>query len=91
MFDKHQQIDQISFEYATEKIELQEANKALADIEAEREIIIEEQRKLEEAERNEKLDVIRFNIAAKAIQRAYRTYKAKLLLKKKKRRKKTAQ
>ena len=88
MFDKHQAIDKITKEYAVEKVELQEALKALAEIEEEKADIKEQQRKIEEAERAEKLLVIRRNVAAKVIQRAYRSYKARMMLKKKKKKKK---
>ncbi len=90
MFTKHHAIDKISAEYAVEKVELQDAKKALADIEIEREAIIKKQQRLEEEERNAKLLVIRQNVAAKVIQRAYRSYKARMLLKKKKKKKKAA-
>ena len=84
MFDKHQAIDKITREYAVEKIELQEALKSLAEIEEEKAEIKEQQRKIEEAERAEKLLVIRQNVAAKVIQRAYRSYKARMMLNKQK-------
>ena len=88
MFDKHQAIDKITKEYAVEKVELQEALKALAEIEEEKADIKEKQRKIEEAERAEKLLVIRRNVAAKVIQSAYRSYMARKMLKKKKKKKK---
>ena len=90
MFDKHHDIDNISAEYAVEKMKLEEAKKALEDIEAEKEIIIEKQRKIEAEAREAKLLIIRQNVAAKVIQRAYRSYKARMLLKKKKKKKKAA-
>ena len=89
MFDKYHAIDKITNEYGFEKVELENARKALEDIEAEKEFIIEKQRKMEEEERTEALMIIRRNVAAKVIQRAYRNYKARMLLKKKKKKKKT--
>merc|ERR1712223_2035746 len=75
MFDKYHAIDKISTEYGFEKVELEEAKKALEDIEAEKEFIIEKQIQLEEEERAAHLLIIRRNVAAKVIQRAYRSYK----------------
>ena len=82
MFDKYHAIDKISTEYAFEKVELQEARKALEDIEAEKEFIIEKQIQLEQEERAAHLLIIRRNV--KVIQRDYQSYKAQKLLKKKK-------
>ena len=70
MFDKYHAIDKITNEYGFEKVELENARKALEDIEAEKEFIIEKQRKMEEEERTEALMIIRRNVAAKVIQRA---------------------
>ena len=60
MFDKYHAIDNISTEYSLEKVELEDARKALDDIEAEKEFIIEKQRKLEEEERAAQLLIIRY-------------------------------
>ena len=90
MFDKYHAIDNISTEYSLEKVELEDARKALDDIEAEKEFIIEKQLKLEQEERAAQLLIIRRNVAAKVIQRAYRNYLARKLLKKKKKKKKAA-
>ena len=49
---------------------------------------IKEEAKLKAEERNAKLMEIRRNVAAKCIQRAYRSYMARKLLRKKKRKKK---
>ena len=90
MFDKYHAIDNISTEYSLEKVELEDARKALDDIETEKEFIIEKQLKLEQEERAAQLLIIRRNVAAKVIQRAYRNYLARKLLKKKKKKKKAA-
>ena len=55
---------------------LQEAWKALEDIEAEKEFIIKKQIQLEEEERVSHLLIIRRNVAVKVIQRACQSYKA---------------
>ena len=51
MFDKYHAIVNIATKYSLEKVELEDARKALDNIEAEKEFIIEKQRKLEEEER----------------------------------------
>ena len=43
MFDKYHAIDNISTEYSLEKVEFEDARKALDDIESEKESIIEKQ------------------------------------------------
>ena len=88
MFEKYEAIEKISASYATEKQDLVEAEKALDLILAEKEAIIAAQKEMEKQERDEKLSQIRRNVAAKCIQRAWRSYKARMLLKKKKRKKK---
>ena len=67
MFDKYHAIDNISTEYSLEKVELEDARKALDDIESEKEFIIEKQRKLEEEERAAQLLIIRSSISIRTV------------------------
>jgi hypothetical protein len=88
MFEKHKSIDRITTEYGNEKVELADALSALEKTEVEKKRIIGEQRLLECEERAAQLMAIRKNVAAKTIQRGWRSYKARMMLKKKKRKKK---
>ena len=88
MFEKYNDIERIGKEYAQEQVELNDTENELEKIEAERDQVIAQQKQLEEEERNEKLWQIRRTMAAKVIQRYYRSYKARMMLKKKRRKKK---
>ena len=88
MFQLHQDTDALSAAYAAEKEELAEAQGRLEEIEKEKAEIIEQQRLEEEREREEQLLNIRRNVAAKCIQRAWRSHRARMMLKSKKKRKK---
>ncbi len=62
--------------------------KILDEVLQRKSFLLEERRIEEEAERNLELENIRRRVAAKVIQRAWRSYKARLLLKSKKKKKK---
>ena len=88
MFRRHHDIERISEEYALEKEELEEALKALEEVNSRKEAIMEEMRLEEEADRAVELLRIRKNVAAKTIQRAWRARKTRMLLKSRKKKKK---
>lgn len=88
MFQLHEDLDLNSVEYTKEKEALGEALKALDAVQRRKEALIEEKRLEEEAERDAELMRIRRNISAKVIQRAWRSYKARQLLKSRKKHRK---
>ena len=91
MFNRFNSLKSIKFDYAAELAELAEIEKEFSVVDAKRKEIEEENRKEAEALRQLELGRIRSIVAAKAIQRAWRQFRTRKLLKsKKKRRKKTA-
>eukprot|EP00090_Calanus_glacialis_P028891 TRINITY_DN46320_c0_g1_i1.p1 TRINITY_DN46320_c0_g1~~TRINITY_DN46320_c0_g1_i1.p1 ORF type:complete len:446 (-),score=177.95 TRINITY_DN46320_c0_g1_i1:9-1346(-) len=75
MFESHHKIQDLEEKYGKEKEELDKVEARLAVIEAEKEIILSEQRAEEDRIRNEKLDEIRLRRAAITLQRAWRQHK----------------
>ena len=75
MFELHNKIQDLEKDYAKEKVELDKIEAKLAVIEAEKEVILAEQRAEENRIRNEKLEEIRRRRAAITLQRAWRQYK----------------
>ncbi|TRY78450.1 hypothetical protein TCAL_06159 [Tigriopus californicus] len=90
MFKKHETIDTITKEYETETENLDELLKVLAEVEDQQHELMEQNRVEEETRRLLELMNIRRIVAAKTIQRAYRSHKTRMMLKKKKRKKKSA-
>ena len=88
MFRLHNDINRIGAIYETEKVELAQDRELLEETERRKFAILEEKRVEEEEERNLELDNIRKRIAAKVIQRAWRAYRARMMLKSKKKKKK---
>ena len=75
MFESHNKIEELEEKYGKEKAELDKVEARLAVIEAEKEIILAEQRAEENRIRNEKLEEIRMRRAAITLQRAWRQHK----------------
>jgi hypothetical protein len=88
MFQRHYAIEDISKDYAVEKESLRKLLEELAVVAEERDKLKEENRIEEQRLVDRELDRIRKIIAAKAIQRAWRSYKTRMLLKSKKKKKK---
>ena len=75
MFEAHHKIQKLEEDYGKEKAELEKVEARLAVIEAEKEIILSEQRAEENRIRNIKLEEIRMRRAAITLQRAWRQHK----------------
>ena len=88
MFQRHRTIDEIRAVYDVERGELSALLDELAVVEVERQAILEENRLVALRRRDEQLRSIRRAVAAKVIQRSWRAYKTRRLLKSKKKRKK---
>ncbi len=88
MFQRHESLTRLRREYAAESEELQTLLAELAEVEGEKDALEGENRLVEEKKRREELDKIRRIVAAKTIQRIWRAYKTRMLLKSKKRRRK---
>lgn len=90
MFKKHETIDSITKEYQVETENLNELLTVLDEVESQQHELMEQNRIEDETRRLLELMNIRRIVAAKTIQRAYRSYKTRMMLKKKKRKKKSA-
>ncbi len=86
MFQKRGTIEKIKAEYEEEKHELASLIEKLAEVDVARFAIEEENRIAAEKKRDEELQNIRRIVAAKVIQRAWRAYRTRMLLKAKKKR-----
>ena len=90
MFHRHNTIKTIREEYSRELAELAKIEREFSDVDSAREEILAENKREEDTKREMELQRIRAIVAAKAIQRAWKQYRTRKLLKsKKKRRKKT--
>ena len=75
MYELHEKIQELENKYSKEKAELDKVEEKLAEVDGEKQIIVEEQRREENRIRNAKLEEIRMRRAAITLQRAWRQYK----------------
>ena len=88
MFQRHDTMERIKSEYKRERAVLKDQLDQLSGLSEKEEAILEEYRLEEAKQRENELQRIRMIVAAKSIQRGWRQYKTRMLLKKKKRKKK---
>ena len=88
MFHRHRTLDKNRAEYATEKAELSRLLAAFGRVDAQRKAIEAENLAEEERRREQELRRIRALVAAKVIQKAWRAFRARKMLKSKKKRRK---